>query len=63
MEQKVIGEVEKMLEKLEKIEKNGVDMQNIFDASVGSIINSLLFGYRFEKVFFHTDSGLTSHFE
>ncbi|EGT54930.1 hypothetical protein CAEBREN_30586 [Caenorhabditis brenneri] len=67
MEQKVIGEVEKMLEILEKIGKSGVDMQNIFDASVGSIINSLLFGYRFDETnmhqFLELKARLNQHFK
>ncbi|XGW03546.1 hypothetical protein V3C99_015041, partial [Haemonchus contortus] len=49
MEQRVLGEVEAMTEQI-KSKKNGkIDMQDIIEVAVGSVINQLLFGYRFDE--------------
>ncbi|KAF1758767.1 hypothetical protein GCK72_015227 [Caenorhabditis remanei] len=52
MEEKVLSEVVAMIERLKGM-KDDVDMQSIFDASVGSIINNLMFGYRFDESNMH----------
>ncbi|CAI2350544.1 unnamed protein product [Caenorhabditis sp. 36 PRJEB53466] len=48
MEEKVLGEVTAMIERI-RAAPDDVNMQNIFDACIGSIINSLLFGYRYDE--------------
>ncbi|CCD67658.1 CYtochrome P450 family [Caenorhabditis elegans] len=48
MEEKILTEVTVMIERLRKTIAC-VDMQNVFDTSIGSIINSLIFGYRFDE--------------
>ncbi|EFP10047.1 CRE-CYP-33E1 protein [Caenorhabditis remanei] len=48
MEEKVLNEVTAMIDSIRKSMDN-VDMQNVFDASVGSVINNLLFGYRYDE--------------
>ncbi|EGT52403.1 hypothetical protein CAEBREN_31240 [Caenorhabditis brenneri] len=48
MEEKVLNEVTAMIETIKK-SPGDVDMQNVFDASVGSVINNLLFGYRYDE--------------
>uniref|UniRef100_A0A1I7U679 Unspecific monooxygenase n=1 Tax=Caenorhabditis tropicalis TaxID=1561998 RepID=A0A1I7U679_9PELO len=66
MEEKVLTEVTSMIERL-KLMKNDVDMQSIFDSSVGSIINSLLFGYRFDETnmaeFLELKGRMNKHFK
>ncbi|EFO96652.1 hypothetical protein CRE_02665 [Caenorhabditis remanei] len=52
MEEKVLSEVVAMIDRLKGM-KDDVDMQSIFDASVGSIINNLMFGYRFDESNMH----------
>ncbi|CAI5448980.1 unnamed protein product [Caenorhabditis angaria] len=49
MEEKVLCEVQAMIDHLKKVQNVPFDMANILDSSVGSIINSFLFGYRFDE--------------
>uniref|UniRef100_A0A158P6Z6 Unspecific monooxygenase n=1 Tax=Angiostrongylus cantonensis TaxID=6313 RepID=A0A158P6Z6_ANGCA len=49
MERRILAEVEAMSETLHTMEGEEIEMQ-IFDVGVGSVINQLLFGYRFEAV-------------
>ncbi|CAI5448978.1 unnamed protein product [Caenorhabditis angaria] len=49
MEEKIIGEMRSMCDQIKKVCSEPVDMMNYFDASVGSIINALLFGYRYDE--------------
>ena len=55
MEEKVLSEVTAMIESVQK-NKEDIDLQNLFDASVGSVINNLLFGYRYDEVYFQENS-------
>ncbi|CAJ0933150.1 unnamed protein product, partial [Mesorhabditis belari] len=48
MEERVMTEVDHLLERLEK-QKGEIYIQKEFDISVGSIINNILFGYRFDE--------------
>ncbi|KAK6046099.1 unspecific monooxygenase, partial [Cooperia oncophora] len=49
MEQRVLGEVEAMTEEIKSKKNEKLDMQDIIDVAVGSVINQLLFGYRFDE--------------
>ncbi|VDO71387.1 unnamed protein product [Haemonchus placei] len=49
MEQRVLGEVEAMTEQIKSKKDGKVDMQDIIEVAVGSVINQLLFGYRFDE--------------
>jgi cytochrome P450 len=52
MQERVLNEVTWFLEDLKKKQKNGeieISVQNSIDVSVGSIINSLIFGYAFHE--------------
>ncbi|CCD67662.1 CYtochrome P450 family [Caenorhabditis elegans] len=66
MEEKVLGEVTAMLDRLRKT-MDEVDMQSVFDASVGSVINNLLFGYRYDETniaeFLDLKEKLNNHFQ
>uniref|UniRef100_A0A0K0D0S0 Unspecific monooxygenase n=1 Tax=Angiostrongylus cantonensis TaxID=6313 RepID=A0A0K0D0S0_ANGCA len=44
----ILAEVEAMSESLHAMKGKEIAMQDIFDVGVGSVINQLLFGYRFE---------------
>ncbi|CAJ0559693.1 unnamed protein product, partial [Mesorhabditis spiculigera] len=48
MEERVMLEVEYLLERREK-QMDSFEMQKEFDISVGSIINNILFGYRYDE--------------
>ena len=53
----MLVEVSSLIEKVRKDVQNGTKEHNIadyIDIGVGSIINNLLFGYRFEGVIFYT---------
>ncbi|CAJ0570878.1 unnamed protein product, partial [Mesorhabditis spiculigera] len=52
MEDRVMVEVEYLLERLGSL-KTGLNMQQEFDTAVGSIINNVLFGYRFDETNLH----------
>ncbi|UMM30613.1 hypothetical protein L5515_012416 [Caenorhabditis briggsae] len=66
MEEKVLNEVTAMIESINKC-KDNVDMQVIFDASVGSVINNLLFGYRYDEAnmaeFLELKERMNQHFK
>ncbi|CAI2354965.1 unnamed protein product [Caenorhabditis sp. 36 PRJEB53466] len=66
MEEKILGEVSTMFERIES-HPDQVDMQNIFDACVGSIINTFLFGYRYDESnmneFLELKERLSKHFK
>ncbi|KHJ76359.1 hypothetical protein OESDEN_24021, partial [Oesophagostomum dentatum] len=49
MEERVLSEVADLLEKCKKVAGKKVDLRNYFNTSVGSVINSLLFGFRFDE--------------
>ncbi|PIO73166.1 hypothetical protein TELCIR_04875 [Teladorsagia circumcincta] len=49
MEQRVLAEVEAMSEEIKSKKNEKFDMQDIIDVAVGSVINQLLFGYRFDE--------------
>lgn len=49
MEDRVLTEVRAMIEQV-KAGGNVQDLQTTFDAAVGSIINTMLFGYRYDEV-------------
>ncbi|KIH64319.1 hypothetical protein ANCDUO_05373 [Ancylostoma duodenale] len=51
MEERVLAEVSDFLEKCNKRVDEELDLRNYFDISVGSIINSILFGFRFDEFF------------
>ncbi|CAB3406445.1 unnamed protein product [Caenorhabditis bovis] len=68
METRVITEVDILLKELKRECNDGpIDMKNRFDASVGSIINHLLFGYRYDETnmdeFLRLKHGLKRHFD
>ncbi|CAD6195636.1 unnamed protein product [Caenorhabditis auriculariae] len=68
MEEKVIIESQNLIELLKKqMESGPVDIQNNVDSAVGSIINNILFGYRFDESnmeqFLTMKVGLARHFE
>ncbi|VDM57105.1 unnamed protein product [Angiostrongylus costaricensis] len=48
MERRILAEVEAMSETLHAMEGEEIEMQDVFDVGVGSVINQLLFGYRFD---------------
>ncbi|CAJ0575818.1 unnamed protein product, partial [Mesorhabditis spiculigera] len=48
MEERVMIEVDFLLERLQSL-KSGIAMQNEFDVAVGSVINNILFSYRFDE--------------
>ncbi|CAJ0962449.1 unnamed protein product, partial [Mesorhabditis belari] len=52
MEERVMIEVDFLLERL-ATQKENVYMQNEFDIAVGSVINNILFGYRFDEEHLH----------
>uniref|UniRef100_A0A8R1HKS5 CYtochrome P450 family n=1 Tax=Caenorhabditis japonica TaxID=281687 RepID=A0A8R1HKS5_CAEJA len=66
MEEKILGEVTAMIDAIRK-SPDDVDMQNIFDACVGSVINSLLFGYRYDETnmaqFLELKNRMNKHFK
>ncbi|PIC36395.1 hypothetical protein B9Z55_015407 [Caenorhabditis nigoni] len=66
MEEKVLSEVSAMIESIRKV-KDDVDMQNLFDAAVGSVINNLLFGYRYDETnmseFLELKNLMSKHFK
>ncbi|CCD67644.1 CYtochrome P450 family [Caenorhabditis elegans] len=66
MEEKVLGEVTAMIDSIRKSMED-VDMQNIFDASVGSVINNMLFGYRYDETnieeFLELKNRMNKHFK
>ncbi|EFP13339.1 hypothetical protein CRE_05305 [Caenorhabditis remanei] len=66
MEEKVLSEVTAMIESVQK-NKEDIDLQNLFDASVGSVINNLLFGYRYDETnmeeFLELKSLMNKHFK
>ncbi|KIH52744.1 unspecific monooxygenase [Ancylostoma duodenale] len=49
MEQRVLLEVEAMTKTLQSEQGAEVNLQDVFDVAVGSVINQLLFGYRFDE--------------
>ncbi|RCN40005.1 unspecific monooxygenase [Ancylostoma caninum] len=49
MEQRVLLEVEAMTKTLQSEQGTEVNLQDAFDVAVGSVINQLLFGYRFDE--------------
>uniref|UniRef100_A0A7I4YV91 Cytochrome P450 domain containing protein n=1 Tax=Haemonchus contortus TaxID=6289 RepID=A0A7I4YV91_HAECO len=53
MEQRILREVEAMTEQLSAMRAQEIHIQEIFDVCVGSVINQLLFGYRFDEEFAH----------
>uniref|UniRef100_A0A0K0DIR2 Unspecific monooxygenase n=1 Tax=Angiostrongylus cantonensis TaxID=6313 RepID=A0A0K0DIR2_ANGCA len=48
MEQRILAEVEAMSNTLSSMKGKEIEMQDVFDIGVGSVINQLLFGYRFD---------------
>ncbi|VDM57103.1 unnamed protein product [Angiostrongylus costaricensis] len=48
MEQRILAEVEAMSNTLSSMKGKEVEIQDVFDIGVGSVINQLLFGYRFD---------------
>ena len=53
MQERVLGEVSALIEGIKEKSNNGVEdvsIQDAIDLAVGSIINVLLFGYRYGKV-------------
>ena len=53
MQERVLTEVSSLISNVKEDIAEGnekIDMMNILDVCVGSIINSLTFGYRFERV-------------
>ncbi|KAJ1367911.1 hypothetical protein KIN20_028938 [Parelaphostrongylus tenuis] len=49
MEQRISAEIEAMSDRLHNMKGTEVEMQDVFDVAVGSVINQLLFGYRFDN--------------
>lgn len=49
MEERVLAEVDAMTALLMEKKGGEVEMQEVFDVCVGSVINQLLFGYRFDE--------------
>ncbi|KAJ1351538.1 hypothetical protein KIN20_007571, partial [Parelaphostrongylus tenuis] len=47
MEQRILVEIEAMSEALHTMRDKEIEIQDVFDVAVGSVINQLLFGYRF----------------
>ncbi|KAK6754911.1 hypothetical protein RB195_013720 [Necator americanus] len=49
MEQRVLIEIEAMTESINAQQGAEINPQDVFDVAVGSVINQLLFGYRFDE--------------
>ncbi|KJH39845.1 hypothetical protein DICVIV_14259 [Dictyocaulus viviparus] len=49
MEQRILTEIETMAHFLHDNKAEEIEMQDVFDIRVGSIVNQLLFGYGFDR--------------
>ncbi|CAJ0962292.1 unnamed protein product, partial [Mesorhabditis belari] len=52
METRIMDEVDDLLDRMDRL-KNDLNVQKEFGVSVGSVINSVLFGYRFDEQHLH----------